>query len=486
MDAATDSLLREYANLAKQSTPAAQANLIAGEATHTSWRMPGGPLFFARARGVRKWDGAGRPYIDLWMGHGSLLLGNAHPLVVEAIAKQAGDGQHVGGAHVLQLEWAARIKEHVPSCERVRFTSSGTEATLLALRIARASTGRPRVLRVDGHFHGWHDESLAHSVPETAGLNPGIIDSISVVPPNDVSTVADELEACDVAALILEPGGGSAGSLPWSSDYLRALRRDHAGTILIFDEIISGFRYAPGGVQGLAGVVPDLTVLSKIAAGGMPGALVGGRAEVMETLSDAGASGRHFVVPHSGTFNGFPLTAAAALITLGQIADGAAQARAEGAALVLVQALNEAARAADIDVRAFHESSIFHLLVGARRVGAPVAPGPAAVLLPQKHADLHVLLRCALLLEGVDCHSSHGWLSAIHSRDDIEEAVGGFTRAFTRLRHIDAFRLPEPIVANADDGCGPVCRNPACGVRSRLVGGCSLPLAYLSNQNDPR
>jgi len=460
-------ILEEYAALARQDNPWADTNPIAGGATHVSWQMPGGPLTFTRAQGVRKWDYAGRPYLDLWMGHGSLLLGNAHPAVVEAVARQIGEGQHVGGAHRIHLEWAARIRDIFPSCERVRFTSSGTEATLLALRIARAWTGRPRILRVDGHFHGWHDDGLAHVVPDSSGLNPGAPHWVSVAPPIDTDVIADELSEGDIAALILEPGGGSAGALPWSPDYLRALRRlsDNAGTVLIFDEVISGLRYAPGGVQTLAEVRPDLTVLAKIAAGGFPGGIVGGRADMMGMLGCAvNVVGQQVIVPHTGTFNGFPITAAAALATLEQVSDGAAQARAAAATHSLVEAINAAAVSSDVDVRAFHQSSIFHILIGACREALLIEPGSGAVRLPQEHADAYTILRCALLLEGVDCHKSHGWLSSEHRPADIEEAAAGFARAFARLRAFKAFRMPEDTPQPTDeDGCGRVCRNPTGG-----------------------
>jgi glutamate-1-semialdehyde 2,1-aminomutase len=446
IDPAWHPLLQEYVELAKNSAPRATINSIAGEATHSSWCMPraGGPLFFARAQGTHKWDGAGRSYIDLWMGHGSLLLGNAHPVLVEAISRQVIDGQHVGGAHVLHVEWAARIRELVPSCECIRFTGSGTEATLLALRIARSFTQRPRILRLDGHFHGWHDESLAHVVPCNAGLNPGVSDWVTVVSPFDEETIIDELAQRDVAGLILEPGGGSAGSLSWSPAYLQMLRKicNSVGTLLIFDEVISGFRYAPGGVQELAGIIPDLTVLAKIAAGGMPGGLVGGRKNIMETIDDIDQQRRRFLVPHSGTFNGFPLTAASAIATLDMIGDGVVQARAEDAALSLVKAINWAGESTGVDIRAFNQSSIFHLLIGALSEGSSVEPGPAAIRLPQQNADKYTLLRCALLLEGVDCHFSHGWLSAVHSSSDIEAAAEGFSRAFKRLRNFDSFLSP--------------------------------------------
>jgi len=440
--------------------------VLASGVAHHSWRMSPFPIVFARGSGGEKWDVGGTRYIDLWMGHGSLMLGNAHPAVVDAVAKQMQLGQHLGGAHVMQYAWAERIRDLMPSCEYVRFTASGTEATLLALRVARAWTGRPRIVRVDGHFHGWHDEALAHALPKKqSGLNPGVDEYITVVPPLDTEAVFDELGEGDVAAIILEPGGGSAGCLSWSPQYLESLRRiaNLHGTLLIFDEVISGFRYAPGGVQALADVRPDLTVLAKIAAGGMPGGIVGGRKDVLSVVSGGlSATNDPVHVVHAGTFNGFPLSAAAALATLDLVADGTAQAKAEAATRTLVAGINAAARAADVDVRAIHQSSIFHLLIGALDAGDPISPGPAAVRLVRERAADYATFRRALLLEGVDCHMSHGWLSIAHDGSLLDEAILGFERAFARVRELPSFRAPAELpTPESSERCG--FRLPAVG-----------------------
>ncbi|GAB3350981.1 aspartate aminotransferase family protein [Lysobacter tyrosinilyticus] len=464
--------------------------VLAGGAAHQSWRMSPFPIVFARANGAEKWDVSGVRYVDLWMGHGSLLLGNAHPAVVDAVAKQMRLGQHLGGAHVLQYAWAERIRELMPSCEYVRFTASGTEATLLALRVARAWTGHPRIVRVDGHYHGWHDEALAHALPsKQGGLNPGVDQHVAVVPPLDTGAVLDELREGDVAAIILEPGGGSAGSLSWSPEYLASLRRiaDLHGALLIFDEVISGFRYAPGGVQALADVRPDITVLAKIAAGGMPGGLIGGRKDVLSVISGGlSATNEPAHVVHAGTFNGFPLSAAAALVTLDLVADGTAQAKAEAATCNLVAGINAAAHAADIDVRATHQSSIFHLLIGALDAGDPISPGPAVVRLARERSSDYATLRRTLLLEGVDCHMSHGWLSAAHDAHLIDETIQGFERAFAHVRELPSFRAPAKLPTSVLSGhCGETCPDPTCPSRFRLVAGCSAPVGQLQEaEND--
>ncbi|MEM8804554.1 MAG: aminotransferase class III-fold pyridoxal phosphate-dependent enzyme [Cyanobacteria bacterium P01_G01_bin.38] len=445
-----DALLNTYKSTLGHSTVLpAQATLLAGGAPHQSWRINPFPVVFSRAEGAHKWDLAGRCYIDLWSGHGSLILGNAHPAVVTAIQEQVSHGTHLGGVHALHYAWAERLCTLVPSAEQVRFTASGSEGTLLALRIARSVTGRSRVVRLDGHFHGWHDEALAHACDQTdAGLNPGCCNYVTVVPPLEIEPVKAELEKGDVAALILEPGGGSAGCLPWSSKHLIDLQRacERYGTLLIFDEVISGFRYGSGGVQGLSGVIPDLTVLSKIASGGMPGGAVVGSADVMCALDTIyRPDGTCGAVPHTGTFNGFPLTAAAACTTLDLVKTGRILAQVEHATSKLVAGFNRTAEAAGIDVRAFNQSSIFHLVIGTVEDGVPTEPSPGMLVRVARYAYSHALLRAALLIEGLDAHATHGWLSTAHTPPVIDEAISRFEKAMVRLRGIPSLDAEVPL-----------------------------------------
>lgn len=408
--------------------------VLAGRAAHDSWQLTPFAPVMERAQGPYKWDVDDRRYIDYWMGHGSLLLGHSPQAVVDAIGQQAQRGTHLGGLHRLMIEWAEQIVELLPSAQRVRFTSSGTEATLLALRVARAYTGRPIVARVDGHYHGWHDEALAGALPNAAsGLHPAAEEHLEIVD-GDPDRLAARLAQRDIAGLILEPGGGSCGALPWSTKALTALRvatRTH-GTLLIFDEVVSGFRYAPGGVQSLCGVFPDLTVLGKILAGGCPGGAVAGRADVMSTFgsgTDSGA-GIHARITHAGTFNANPLSAAAGIATLTSIADGTHQNSAAQSAAALARGVNDAAARHCVDVRMFAVSSIVHLVAGT--LGAGVEPGPstACFALTQRKMSTLQRLRLALLISGVDMHPSRGWVSSAHGPDIVDEAVAAFGRAF--------------------------------------------------------
>lgn len=412
--------------------------VLAGGAAHDLWLFPENPVLWERADGVFKWDVKGRRFVDLWMGHGALLMGHGFGPVVDAVREAVTRGTHLSGTHRLQIEWAERIVKLVPCAERVRFTASGTEATLLAMRVARAYTGRPRILSLEGHFHGWHDESIAHSISSThAGLNPFVIQGVLTVSQFAMEPIAGLLARGDVAAVILEPGGGGAGALPWSSDMLRELREltSRHGALLIFDEVISGFRYAPGGVQALAGVTPDLAALGKIVCGGVPGGALAGSARVMSVFGHgtAAADGDRARIRHSGTFNGNPLSCAAGIAMLDHVADGEAQARARDATATLVQGVNRAAERHGVDVRMFAQSSVFHVMIGAVASGLAVEPSAAALTLYAAHGDRYGLLRNALLQHGIDCHPLHGWMSARHDADVIAMTVDAFEQAFASL-----------------------------------------------------
>jgi len=420
-------------------------SVLAGGAAHDSWRFDPFAPAFTRASGAYKFEVSGRDVVDFWMGHGSLLMGHGFAAVGDAVRRQATLATHLGGLHPMQIEWAEHVVALVPSAERVRFVSSGTEATLLAVRAARAYTGRTKVVRLDGHFHGWHDEALAHLSPaRRSGISPSAECEILIGDPSNAEAVIELLADEDVAAVILEPGGGGSGSLPYDLSYLSALRdgATRYGALLIFDEVISGFRYAPGGVQALSKVIPDLTALAKILCGGLPGGAVAGRADIMSVFGvGCTREGETARVVHSGTFNANPLSAAAGVAMLAAVADGAAQRRAAEATCALVDGVNREAARIGVDVRLFAQSSVFHVLIGAIGEGAPVAPSAAAVCLPRQRREQYLRLRQALLLEGIDMHASHGWLSAAHDPGVIADATMRFARAFRRLEGFDDFRL---------------------------------------------
>jgi glutamate-1-semialdehyde 2,1-aminomutase len=432
-------LTARYAKKFPRSAAAALRldQVVAGGATHDAWNLRPFGVLVERAAGAHKWTVEGVRLIDYWMGHGALLCGHAYGPVVEAVTRQAARGFHYGASHPLQIRWSELIIGLVPGAERVRFTASATEATLLALQVARAVTGRKVIVRLDGHFHGWYDSAMSYFVPaESSGFDTS---STSEVRLAAGACIEDVVEVFDdtVAGLILEPGGGGSGALPLSHDLLRELRRltRANGTVLIFDETVTGFRAAPGGVQALADVVPDLTVLGKILVGGLPGGALAGQRWAMETFG-AGTvhEGRHVRVLHTGTFNANPLSAAAGVAMLEHVADGHHQRLAEAGASQLARLVNEEAAREGVDVALFEQSGIFHVLIGAHHCGYPVAPGAGAVLLPRDHADWYASLRLALLLRGVDSHPVHGWLSSAHDAEVIAKTAVAFREAFQDLR----------------------------------------------------
>jgi glutamate-1-semialdehyde 2,1-aminomutase len=255
-----------------------------------------------------------------------------------------------------------------------------------------------------------------------------------VCPPNDIKAVELAVDAGDVAAVILEPAGGGSGTTPTVPGYLQELRAVTArhGVVLIFDEVITGFRYAPGGAQQYFGVTPDLTTLAKIVAGGLPGGALTGARALMSMLAHRGDPvwDRRHRVAHAGTFNANPLSAAAGVATLEMVADASLQARANKLGDHLRQGLNEALRRAGAPGEVYGEASIYHVSFD----GKPGLAGP-----DKPKGALYHLLRCALLNHGVDCSPHHGWISSVHSDEDIERTVAGYERAFRAMAAERAF-----------------------------------------------
>jgi glutamate-1-semialdehyde 2,1-aminomutase len=297
------------------------------------------------------------------------------------------------------------------------------------------------VVKLHGHFHGWHDGVVAgvnppFEVPLSSGVPGAMLDQVLLCPPNDLKAVDGLLERGDVAAVILEPAGGQAGTTPMILGYLQELRAltTRHDVVLIFDEVITGFRYAPGGAQAYFGVIPDLTTLAKIVAGGLPGGAVAGKREIMALLAHRGdpAWDRTERVAHAGTFNANPLSAAAGIATLEAVADGSVQARAARLADELRRDLGDVLKGVGAPGAVFGESSIFHVSFEGR-------PGLAGFDRPRQH-DLYHLLRCALLLNGVDCSMFHGWVSGVHTEEHLARTVRGYAKALEAMAADGCFR----------------------------------------------
>ncbi|OGB93539.1 MAG: hypothetical protein A3H39_00425 [candidate division NC10 bacterium RIFCSPLOWO2_02_FULL_66_22] len=418
---------------------------IAGRITHDIRHMKPFPVYIERAQGTRKWTADGQELIDYWMGHGALFLGHGHPAILRAVHDQLDRGTHYGACHELEVRWAELVQRLVPSAERVRFTISGTEATQLALRLARAHTGKTKVVKFEGHFHGWHDYALAgvkppYDVPLSSGIPGESLAQVLLCPPNDLAAL-DALLAGrqDVAAVILEPGGGSSGTIPTDATYLQGLRdltRRH-GVVLIFDEVITGFRYAPGGVQQVVGVTPDMTTLAKIIAGGLPGGAVTGQAAILDRLAfgEDPAWNRKERVAHAGTYNANPLSAAAGIAMLECIADGKAHQRANQTTRALRQELAGVWRRLGVPGCVYGEASILNYSLEPALETPPTAgTRDHRRLQALANPDAYHALRCGLILNGVDICPLHGWISAVHTDEDVQRTVQAFEKALLLLR----------------------------------------------------
>jgi glutamate-1-semialdehyde 2,1-aminomutase len=411
--------------------------------THDIRRNDPFSLYVAKAQGSHKTDVDGNDIIDYVMGHGALLVGHNHPQIVAAVGSQLTRGTHYGASHEQEVRWGELIQNLVPSAERVRFTSSGTEATMMAVRLARAYTGRPYILRLCEHFHGWNDSvvgqpSAEETLPASPGITPGALSGSIVIPQNDVQSLERSIQkyGADIAALIIEPTGAHWGTEPIDVAFVRTAREvtQRAGILLIFDEVITGFRVSPGGAQSLFGIQPDLTTMAKIVAGGLPGGCVAGRAELLEQISFGNRGAR---IAHPGTFNANPLSASAGAACLAIIADGAHQTQAAATAADLARALNVVLRGMAVSGCVYGMSSMLHVALGPNEPppdgyswGDSAPPRPIVATA----SDGAALLRLALLNEGVDLMGDGMMVSSAHNAGDVAATIDAFGRALSAIR----------------------------------------------------
>jgi glutamate-1-semialdehyde 2,1-aminomutase len=392
----------------------------------------GTPLFVARAEGARFWDEDGRAFIDYVGSWGPMILGHAQPAVIEAVRAAASRGTSYGAPCAAEVELAERIVKLMPAVEKVRFVSSGTEATMSALRVARGFTGRRKILKFDGCYHGHADSLLVAAgsgvatlgIPGSPGVPEGTVADTLVAPFNDVPALeaAFREHGHDLAAVIVEPVCGNMGTVAPHAGYLQALREitRRSGSLLIFDEVMTGFRLALGGAQQLYGVRPDMTCLGKIMGGGLPAAAYGGRADIMATVAPDGP------VYQAGTLSGNPLAMAAGAKVLELLAQPGVYATLEARSARLEEGLKRAARDAGTTVTVNRVGSMITVFFCA---------GPVTDYTTAKQSDTKRFARFfhAMLARGVylpPAQFEAAFVSLAHGEAEIDETLAAAAAAF--------------------------------------------------------
>jgi glutamate-1-semialdehyde 2,1-aminomutase len=407
--------------------------VLPGGVSHNIHYFPPYPFFLKAAKGSKVWDVDGNEIIDLWMGHYTHILGHHPDNLVEAIERQIKDGIHWGIVFEQQVEWAELIRELIPSAEMVRFCCSGTEATMYAVRLARAFTGRKTILKVAGGWHGANpDLSVGIKSPfekeESLGLLPELQKYTKVIFFNDVSKSQEIIDENrhDLAAVLIEPLPGEGGFIPATPEYLKMLRREteKLGALLIFDEVISGFRVSLGGAQERLGMVPDLTTLGKITGGGFPVGALAGKREILERTSPE-IKGQKWerILIGGGTFSGHPFTAAAGLAMLRYLKEHARE--------VYPLLDQKGRRAREAVQNALQHAGVNAVTTGMGSLFQTHFPLKQGVVLdsPQsihRWTDLkkrEVEFRIRMLTNGVHVMHGGGGLSTAHSDEDIERII---------------------------------------------------------------
>ncbi|HLY61409.1 MAG TPA: glutamate-1-semialdehyde 2,1-aminomutase [Terriglobia bacterium] len=395
----------------------------------------GEPIFMASGSGSRITDVDGLTYIDYVGSWGPLILGHCHPEVVEAIARALQSGTSFGASIPGELDLAEKIQAAFPSVEKVRFVNSGTEATLSALRVARAATGRERILKFEGCYHGHSDSLLVKAgsgvatlgLPDSPGVPRGLAELTLTAPFNDFAALEETFRRWrnEIAAVIVEPVVGNMGCVSPARGYLEKLRSLTAeqGTVLIFDEVMTGFRVAHGGVQGLLGITPDMTTLGKIIGGGLPVGAYGGRAELMNLVAPAGP------VYQAGTLSGNPLAMAAGAKTLEILGRPGVYERLESLTAKLKAGLKVAATKAGKDLTVNRAGSMFTPFF----TSVPVVDYTSA-----KKSDTAAFGRFfhSMLDHGVYLPPSQfeaAFVSTAHSEADIQQTIDAAGHAFVEM-----------------------------------------------------
>ena len=402
-----------------------------------AFRSVGGePIFFKKALGSRVTAADGRSFIDYVGSWGPMILGHAHPRVIAAVQKVAADGLSFGAPTELETALARRVVELMPSIELVRFVSSGTEATMSAIRLARGFTGRDTIVKFEGCYHGHSDSllikagsgALTLGVPTSPGVPKALAAHTVTLNYNDAAQVRDVFAKIgdQIACVIVEPVAGNMNCVPPVPDFLQTLRQecDRSGALLILDEVMTGFRVALGGAQAVYGVRPDLTTLGKIIGGGMPVGAFGGRRDVMEHLAPLGP------VYQAGTLSGNPVAMAAGLTTLELISAPGFHARLAATTDTLMQRLATAAARADIPLATNHVCGMFGLFFTGERQVDTFTKVMASDAQRFKRF-FHAMLDAGVYLAPSAFEA--GFLSAAHTPEDIDLTVAAAEKVFAGL-----------------------------------------------------
>ena len=415
--------------------------IFPGGVTHDSRYATPFPLFMTHGEGPRKWDVDGNEYIDYVSGHGALLLGHSHPAIAEAVSRQILRGTHLGASTDEELRWARAIKALMPSVEKIRFNSSGTEATLMAMRLARAYTGKNKVVKLQDHFHGWHDYAMAGSDRSAPGIPDASMGTMVIVPPGDLAAVEDALNRDDdIAAVILEPTGAHMGQMTFDTPvYLKGLRELTAqhDVVLIFDEVVTGFRASPGGVQVRYGISPDLTTMAKIVAGGLPGGAVGGKADIIDMIAHRGDpewdNSRR--VYHPGTFNANPLSAAAGAVALELLASEPINQRADAMADRLKAGFNEVLGRLEIPGHVHGIASMLHVVLADCDCDREICTMPHRQISAAAASPATTAMKRGLQNRGVDIMGRETILvSGVHNEGEIDQTIEAFSDTMAAVR----------------------------------------------------
>ena len=407
--------------------------VMPGGISHNVHYFPPYPFFVRKGKGSRIWDVDGNEYVDLWMGHYTHILGHHPDVIVQAAQYQLEEGIHWGIVFEKQVEWAELIRDLVPCAEMVRFCCSGTEATMYAVRLARAFTGKKTILKMAGGWHGASsDLSLGIKMPyerdESLGLFPELQHHTKVIFFNDLSKSLEIIHKNkkDLAGIILEPVIGEGGFIPATAEYLKMLRSEteRVGALLIFDEVITGFRVALGGAQERFGILPDLTTLGKIVGGGFPvGALVGKKEILEKTSPELKGSKWERILIGGGTFSSHPFTAAAGLAMLNHLKNH------EEEVYPLLEAKGEKVRKGVQE--ALRGEGLIATVTGIGSLFQTHFPSQKEVMLNSPHlihqfTDVEkreVEFRIRMLTKGVFVMHGGGGLSIAHSDGDIDKII---------------------------------------------------------------